>query len=174
MKNDYGIRIDETTSLLLRAIANVEEDDPLVLATLAEIDADEFRQFMAECGEDSKEALQLLEAAEFRERVVRERRNRLGHYGTTGPELSTVLACLLIGSSIGAILALLLAPKSGEELRGDTSDAARRSLDHSREAAQGLVDRASELYSQAAEKVSEAATRQTGTGAAAIDARNRT
>src|SRR5215216_5595374 len=111
MKNDYGIRIDETTSLLLRAIANAD-DDPLLLATLAEIDADEFRQFMAECGEDSKEALQLLGAAEFRERVVRERRNRLEHYGMTGPELSTVLAYFVIGGSIGAILALLLAPKS--------------------------------------------------------------
>ena len=106
----------------------------------------------------------------------------------SGDSISTRLTYLLIGGGIGAILALLFAPKSGEELRGDIADATRRGIDRSREAAQQLSDRAgeyyeatreraSELYSQASERAGEvaksareAAARQTGTVAAAIDA----
>ena len=106
----------------------------------------------------------------------------------SGDSISTRLTYLLIGGGIGAILALLFAPKSGHELRGDIADATRKGLDRSREAAQQLGDRAGEyyeatrarageLYSQAAERVTEvaqtardAAQRQTGTVAAAIDA----
>jgi gas vesicle protein len=106
----------------------------------------------------------------------------------SGDNISTRLTYLLIGGGIGAILALLFAPKSGEELRSDIADATRKGIDRSREAAQQLSDRAgeyyestreraSELYSTAAEKVGEvaktareAASRQTGTVAAAIDA----
>ena len=106
----------------------------------------------------------------------------------SGDSVSTRLTYLLIGGGIGAILALLFAPKSGQELRSDIADATRKGIDRSREAAQQLGDRAgeyyeatrgraAELYSQAAEKVGEvaqgareAATRQTGTISAAIDA----
>jgi gas vesicle protein len=106
----------------------------------------------------------------------------------SGENISTRLTYLLIGGGIGAILALLFAPKSGHELRGDIADATRKGIDRSREAAQQLGDRAGEyyeatrsrageLYSQAADKVGEvaqtareAAARQTGTVAAAIDA----
>ena len=106
----------------------------------------------------------------------------------SGDNISTRLTYLLIGGGIGAIIALLFAPKSGQELRGDIADATRKGIDRSRETAQQLGDRAGEyyeatrgraqdLYSQAAEKVTEvaqtardAAARQTGTVAAAIDA----
>jgi gas vesicle protein len=106
----------------------------------------------------------------------------------SGDNISTRLTYLLIGGGIGAILALLFAPKSGQELRGDIADATRKGIDRSREAAQQLGDRAgeyyeatrgraAELYSQAAEKVNEvsqgareAASRQTGTISAAFDA----
>ena len=109
----------------------------------------------------------------------------------SGDNISTRLTYLLIGGGIGAILALLFAPKSGHELRGDIADATRKGIDRSREAAQQLGDRAGEyyeatrsrageLYSQAAEKVGEvaqtardAAQRQTGTVAAALDAGKR-
>jgi gas vesicle protein len=109
----------------------------------------------------------------------------------SGDSISTRLTYLLIGGGIGAILALLFAPKSGHELRGDIADATRKGIDRSREAAQQLGDRAgeyyeatrgraSELYSQATERVGEvaqtareAAARQTGTVAAAIDAGKR-
>jgi len=102
--------------------------------------------------------------------------------------LSTRLTYLLIGGGIGAVLALLFAPKSGHELRGDIADATRKGIDRSREAATQLGERAgeyyettreraSELYSTASEKVGEvartareAAARQTGTVTAAIDA----
>lgn len=106
----------------------------------------------------------------------------------SGDNISTRLTYLLIGGGIGAILALLFAPKSGHELRGDIADATRKGIDRSREAAQHLSDRAGEyyeatrerageLYSTAASKVGEvaqtareAASRQGGTVAAAIDA----
>jgi gas vesicle protein len=102
--------------------------------------------------------------------------------------ISTRLTYLLIGGGIGAVLALLFAPKSGQELRGDIADATRKGIDRSREAAQQLGERAgeyydstreraSELYTQAAEKVGEVAntaretaTRKTATVAAAIEA----
>ena len=106
----------------------------------------------------------------------------------SGDSISTRLTYLLIGGGIGAILALLFAPKSGQELRGDIADATRKGIDRSREAAQQLGDRAGEyyeatrarageLYSQAAERVGEvaqnareAAARQSGTVSAAIEA----
>ena len=117
----------------------------------------------------------------------------------SGDNISTRLTYLLIGGGIGAVIALLFAPKSGHELRGDIADATRKGIDKSREAAQQLGDRAgeyyestrdraaelytqaseraSDLYSQAAGKVGdvahtakETATRKTSTVAAAIDA----
>jgi gas vesicle protein len=106
----------------------------------------------------------------------------------SGDNISTRLTYLLIGGGIGAILALLFAPKSGQELRSDIADATRKGIDRSREAAQQLSDRAgeyyeatreraSELYGQAAEKASglaqsarDAASRQTGTISAAVEA----
>ena len=102
--------------------------------------------------------------------------------------ISNKLTYLLIGGGIGAIIALLFAPKSGQELRGDIADATRKGIDRSREAAQQLGDRAgeyyeatrgraAELYSQAAERVGEvaqsardAASRQSGTLSAALEA----
>ena len=106
----------------------------------------------------------------------------------SGDNISTRLTYLLIGGGIGAVIALLFAPKSGHELRGDIADATRKGIDKSREAAQQLGDRAgeyyeatrdraSEFYSQAAERVGEVAqgardtaSRKTSTVAAAIDA----
>ncbi len=102
--------------------------------------------------------------------------------------ISTRLTYLLIGGGIGAVLALLFAPKSGQELRSDIADATRKGIDRSREAAQQLGDRAgeyyestrdraAELYSQAADKVGEvantareSASRKSATVAAAIEA----
>jgi gas vesicle protein len=114
-------------------------------------------------------------------------------------DISTKLTYLLIGGGIGAIIALLFAPKSGQELREDIADATRKGIDRTREAALYARDRAgeyyevgrtrageyydlgreraSELYSTASEKVGEladsartSASRQTAPIAAAIDA----
>jgi len=119
--------------------------------------------------------------------------------GNDNDNISTRLTYLLIGGGIGAVIALLFAPKSGQELRGDLADATRKGIDKSRETAQQIgerageyyestreragelysqaASRASDVYSQASEKVGEvaqtaraAANRQTSTVAAAIDA----
>jgi gas vesicle protein len=119
--------------------------------------------------------------------------------GNDNDNISTRLTYLLIGGGIGAVIALLFAPKSGQELRGDIADATRKGIDKSRETAQQIGERAgeyyettreragelynqaaskaSEVYTQASEKVGEVAqtarataARQTSTVTAAIDA----
>ena len=105
-----------------------------------------------------------------------------------GSDVPTRLTYLLIGGGIGAIIALLFAPKSGQELRGDIADATRKGIDRSRETASQLGskageyyestrDRASELYSAAADRAGniadtarEAAARKGGQLTAAIEA----
>jgi gas vesicle protein len=106
-------------------------------------------------------------------------------------DVATRLTYLLIGGGIGAILALLFAPKSGQELRGDIADATRKGIDKSREAAaqvgakageyyDGAQKRATEIYSVATDKAGEiaeaakaAAARQSNTISAAIEAGKR-
>ena len=73
----------------------------------------------------------------------------------SGDNISTRLTYLLIGGGIGAVIALLFAPKSGHELRGDIADATRKGIDKSREAAQQLGDRAGEYYQQGRERADE-------------------
>lgn len=98
------------------------------------------------------------------------------------------LTFLLVGAGLGAVVALLFAPKSGHELRGDIADATRKGIDRTREAAtqlgerasdyyEGARDRASELYSTGREKAGEVASaardvaqRRGGTLTAAIEA----
>jgi gas vesicle protein len=66
------------------------------------------------------------------------------------------LTFLLIGAGIGATLALLFAPKSGRELRGDIADYTRRGIDAAGEGARALGDRASEAYGTASARVADA------------------
>ncbi|HWO00049.1 MAG TPA: YtxH domain-containing protein [Blastocatellia bacterium] len=66
------------------------------------------------------------------------------------------LTFLLIGAGIGATLALLFAPKSGRELRGDIADYTKKGLDAANEGARALGERASEVYGTASDRVSEA------------------
>jgi gas vesicle protein len=80
----------------------------------------------------------------------------------SGDSISTRLTYLLIGGGIGAILALLFAPKSGQELRGDIADATRKGIDRSREAAQHLSDRAGEYYEATRERAGELYTQAAG------------
>src|SRR6267378_6890575 len=102
--------------------------------------------------------------------------------------ISTRLTFFLVGAGIGAILALLFAPKSGQELRNDIADATRKGIDRSREAATQLGNRAGEYYeatreratefydtasekaAEAAASAREAASRQVGSVSAAIEA----
>jgi len=115
--------------------------------------ADDFRRFMAECGENSREAVQVLKAAELLEGS--RARTRETYRANRGNRLPIELTYLLICGGIGAILALLFAPKSGEELRGDIAEATRKRIDRSRVRDRAGVyyeatrERAQELYSQA-------------------------
>jgi len=66
------------------------------------------------------------------------------------------LTFLLIGAGIGATLALLFAPKSGRELRGDIADYTKRGVDAAGDQARVIGERANELYGTAASKASAA------------------
>lgn len=112
------------------------------------------------------------------------RRRPSGGESDTGARV----AYLLVGAGIGAVVALLFAPKSGHELRGDIADATRKGIDRTRDAAtqlgeratdyyEGARDRATELYSAGREKAGEvasaardAAQRKGGSLSAAIEA----
>src|SRR5437762_6878212 len=72
-----------------------------------------------------------------------------------GSSAAEKLTFLLIGGGIGATLALLFAPKTGRELRGDIADYTKRGVDAAGEQARVLGDRASELYGTASARASE-------------------
>ncbi len=59
---------------------------------------------------------------------------------------------LLIGGGIGAVLALLFAPKSGYELRGNIADVSRRGYDATMEKASGVKQYASDAIQTVKEK----------------------
>ena len=65
------------------------------------------------------------------------------------------LAFLLIGAGIGATLALLFAPKSGRELRGDSADATRRGIDAAGEGVRRAGEAAGEYYEAGRTKAGE-------------------
>ena len=69
---------------------------------------------------------------------------------------SEKLTFLLIGAGIGATLALLFAPKSGRELRGDIADYTKRGLDAAGEQAKQIGTRAGEVYGTASQRVADA------------------
>lgn len=68
---------------------------------------------------------------------------------------TTKLTYLLIGGGIGAVIALLFAPKSGHELRGDIADATRKGLEKGKETAAQLQERAGEYYEVTKERAEE-------------------
>jgi len=94
-----------------------------------------------------------------------------------GSDVATRLTYLLIGGGIGAIIALLFAPKSGSELRGDIADVTRKGIDKTREGARYVGDKAGEYYGTVREKAGEwtgtvrdAATQKRGQFSAAVEA----
>ena len=76
-------------------------------------------------------------------------------YDREDANVSTKLTYLLIGGGIGAVLALLFAPKSGQELRGDIADATRKGIEKSKETASHLQERAGEYYEVGRERATE-------------------
>jgi gas vesicle protein len=76
-------------------------------------------------------------------------------YDRDGSSSATKLTYLLIGGGIGAVIALLFAPKSGVELREDIADATRKGIEKSKEAAAQLQERAGEYYEVGRDRASE-------------------
>jgi gas vesicle protein len=80
----------------------------------------------------------------------------MGHeYEREGSSASTKLTYLLIGGSIGAVIALLFAPKSGVELREDIADATRKGIEKSKETAAQLQEKAGDYYEVTRERAGE-------------------
>ena len=78
----------------------------------------------------------------------------------------------LIGSSIGAVLALLFAPKSGSELRGEIADVSRKGYDARLEKAKEMKEQSAEVIQnvrEKADKVYDFAASKLAKGEAAID-----
>jgi gas vesicle protein len=97
-----------------------------------------------------------------------------------GSDVTTRLTYLLIGGGIGAILALLFAPKAGTELRGDIADVTRKGIDKSREAASYIGGKAGDVYGTVRDKagdlvggVRDVASQKSGQVSAAIEAGKR-
>jgi len=77
------------------------------------------------------------------------------NYENDGPSAASKLTFLLAGAGIGAVIALLFAPKSGVELREDIADASRKGLEKGKETAAQLQERAGEYYEATREKASD-------------------
>ena len=65
------------------------------------------------------------------------------------------LSYVLIGGGIGAVLALLFAPKSGTELRGDIADVTRKGLEKGKETAALVGEKAGDYYEVTRDKAGE-------------------
>src|SRR6188768_2816662 len=76
-------------------------------------------------------------------------------YGRDDSNVTTKLTYLLIGGGIGAVIALLFAPKSGVELREDIADVTRKGIEKSKETAAQLQERAGDYYEVSRERASE-------------------
>ncbi|MEP6925281.1 MAG: YtxH domain-containing protein [Pyrinomonadaceae bacterium] len=76
-------------------------------------------------------------------------------YRREGSSAAEKLTYLLIGGGIGAIVALMFAPKSGVELREDIADATRKGVEKGRDAAVQVGARAGEYYEVARDKAGE-------------------
>ena len=68
---------------------------------------------------------------------------------------NTKLTYLLIGGGIGAIIALLFAPKSGQELREDIADVTKKGIEKGKESAAQIQEKAGEYYEVTRERANE-------------------
>lgn len=72
---------------------------------------------------------------------------------------SDKLIYFLIGAGIGAVTAMLFAPKSGSELRSEIADVTRKSLDYARDTGRDVGERAQEYYHTGVERASDLTSR---------------
>jgi gas vesicle protein len=73
---------------------------------------------------------------------------RIGKYESSDSTAGTAITFLLIGLGVGAALGLLLAPKTGRQLRKDL----RRSYDDALETVSDWTDEAKDRFEEAVEK----------------------
>lgn len=73
---------------------------------------------------------------------------RIGRYESSEGSAGTAVAFLLIGLGVGAALGILLAPKSGKQLRKDL----RRSYEDALETVSDWTDEAKSRFEEAVEK----------------------
>jgi gas vesicle protein len=76
---------------------------------------------------------------------------RIGRYESSDAPIGTAITFLLIGLGAGAALGLLLAPKTGRQLRKDL----RRSYDDALETVSDWTDEARDRFEEAVEKGSD-------------------
>jgi len=72
-----------------------------------------------------------------------------------GSDLGTIIIAGAIGATVGAVVALLLAPKSGSELRAEISDKAKEYAEKAKETAHEVAEKAREAAHDVAEKAKE-------------------
>ena len=103
--------------------------------------------------------------------------NKMQHARRGDSDAGTRLAYFVMGGTVGAVVALLFAPKSGRELREDLADVTRKGVDQARETGAQLGAKAGEYYDAAAVKAGglatsarEAASRRGENLSAAIEA----
>ncbi len=72
-------------------------------------------------------------------------------------DMGTKLTCFALGAAVGALAALLFAPKAGRELREDIADATRKGVDRARETGTQIGARAGEYYDAASHRAGELA-----------------
>ncbi len=69
------------------------------------------------------------------------------------------LVFFLIGAGIGAVTALLFAPKAGSELRSEIADATKKGLDYARDTGRDVGERAQEYYHTGVERAADLTAR---------------
>src|SRR5437764_1604753 len=81
----------------------------------------------------------------------------MSHNQRRESDMGTRLTYFVIGATVGAVVALLFAPKSGRELREDLADATRKGVDRARETGTQLSAKAGEYYDAASARAGELA-----------------
>ena len=82
----------------------------------------------------------------------------MSDYQRRETDVGTRLTFFVVGATVGAVVALLFAPKSGRELREDLADATRKGVDRARETGSQLSAKAGEYYDAASARAGEIAS----------------
>jgi gas vesicle protein len=81
----------------------------------------------------------------------------MSQYQDRDSDVSMRLTYFVVGATVGAVVALLFAPKSGRELREDLADATRKGVDRARETGSQLSAKAGEYYDAASTRAGDLA-----------------